>query len=68
MTAGIIAELTGLQALFFPFEAVPVMVGLMMGKVAAPATLRILILLAVTGLIVIAPLQIAWLKILGVMP
>ncbi|WP_072385307.1 SLC13 family permease [Hyphomicrobium sp. CS1BSMeth3] len=68
MTAGIIAELTGLQALFFPFEAVPVMVGLMMGKVAAPSTLRILILLAVTGLIVIAPLQIAWLKILGVMP
>ncbi len=68
LTAGIIAELTGLQALFFPFEAVPVMVGLMMGKVAAPATLRIMILLAVTGLVVIAPLQIAWLKVLGVMP
>lgn len=68
LTAGIIAELTGLQALFFPFEAVPVMVGLMMGKVAASATLRILIPLAIAGLIVIAPLQIAWLKVLGVMP
>jgi len=68
LTAGIIAELTGLQAVFFPFEAVPVMVGLMMGKVAAAATLRVMIVLAVTGLVLIAPLQIAWLKLLGVMP
>jgi hypothetical protein len=68
LTAGIIAELTGLQCLFFPFEAVPVMVGLMMGKVPAPATLKTMILLAVTGLVFIAPLQIAWLKLLGMMP
>jgi hypothetical protein len=44
------------------------MVGLMMGKVAAPATLRGLIPLAISGLLVIVPLQIAWLKILGFMP
>lgn len=67
LTAGVIAELTGLQAVFFPFEAVPVMVGLMMGKVAAYATLRVMIPLAMTGLILIAPLQIAWLRLLGVM-
>jgi di/tricarboxylate transporter len=68
LTAGIMAELTGLQAVFFPFETVPVMVGLMMGKVAASSTLRVLIPLAITGLLLIAPLQIAWLKVLGVMP
>ena len=67
-TAGLIAQLTGLQSLFFAFEAVPVMVGLMMGKVAASSALRLLIVLAITGLIVIAPLQIAWLKLLGAMP
>jgi di/tricarboxylate transporter len=67
-TLGLIAELTGLQAVFFPFEAVPIMVGLMMGKVAAPATLKGMIPLAISGLLVIVPLQIAWLKILGVMP
>lgn len=68
LTAGIIAELTGLQAVFFPFETVPIMVGLMMGKVAVSASLRVLIPLAITGLILIAPLQIAWLKVLGIMP
>ncbi len=68
LTAGIVAELTGLQAVFFPFETVPVMVGLMMAKVAASAALRTLIPLAITGLMVIAPLQIAWLRLLGVMP
>jgi len=68
LTAGIMAELTGLQAVFFPFETVPIMVGLMMGKVPATSTLKVLIALAVTGLFIIAPLQIAWLKLLGVMP
>ena len=68
LTAGIMAELTGLQAVFFPFETVPIMVGLMMGKVPAARTLRVMILLAATGLLIIAPLQIAWLKLLGLMP
>ena len=68
LTAGIIAELTGLQAVFFPFETVPVMVGLMMAKVPAARTLKVLIALAISGLLIIAPLQIAWLELLGIMP
>ena len=68
VTAGLIAELVGLQSVFFTFEAVPIMVGLMMGKVAASAATRLLIPLAITGLAIIAPLQILWLKLLGVMP
>lgn len=68
LKAGVIAVLTGLQALPFPFEAVPVMVGLMMGKVPAASTLRILIPLAILGHLLILPLQIGWLRMLGVMP
>jgi len=68
VTAGLIAELVGLQSVFFAFEAVPIMVGLIMGKVATSAAMRLLIPLAVTGLVIIAPLQILWLKLLGVMP
>ena len=68
VTAGLIAELVGLQSVFFAFEAVPIMVGLMMGKVATSAAMRLLIPLAITGLLIIAPLQIGWLKLLGVMP
>jgi hypothetical protein len=67
LTAGLIAELVGLQSVFFVFEAVPVMVGLMMGKVSTSAAMRLLIPLAITGLAIIAPLQIAWLMVLGVM-
>lgn len=67
MTAGLIAELVGLQSVFFVFEAVPVMIGLMMGKVSTSAAMRLLIPLAITGLAIIAPLQIGWLMMLGVM-
>lgn len=68
VVAGTMAVVTGLQAVFFPFEAVPIMVGLMMGKVAASATIRVLVPLALSGLLLIMPLQIAWLRLLGVMP
>jgi di/tricarboxylate transporter len=68
LVAGLNAMLIGLQSPFFAFEAVPVMVGLMMGKVAASAATRILVPLAITGLLVVAPLQMAWLKLIGVMP
>lgn len=66
--AGLIAMLIGLQSPFFAYEAVPVMVGLMMAKVPASAATRILAPLAITGILVLAPLQIAWLKLLGAMP
>jgi di/tricarboxylate transporter len=68
LPAGLIAELVGLQSVFFTFEAVPIMVGLIMGRVAASAAMRLLIPLALTGLAIVAPLQILWLKLLGVMP
>ncbi len=64
---GLVAEITGLQAVFFHFEAVPIMVGLAMGRVAVPVATRLLVLLALSGLVVILPVQVGWLKLLGVL-
>ncbi len=66
--AGLVAELTGLQALFFHYEAMPIMVGLMMGRVSPAAAVRFLVPLAITGFLVILPLNILWLKLLGYLP
>lgn len=65
---GMIAELTGLQSVFFVYETVPIMVGLIIGRVATASALRLLIPLAISGFIIIVPLQIAWLKLIAAMP
>lgn len=62
---GIIAVMTGLQALFFHYEAAPVMVGLLMGRVGPRAAARLLVPLALTGLVIVLPLEILWLKLIG---
>jgi len=62
---GLIAELTGLQAIFFPFEAVPLMVGFAIARVPAAIALRALVPTAIIGLVVILPLQMAWLVAIG---
>jgi di/tricarboxylate transporter len=66
--AGFIAEMTGLQMIFFPFQTVPIMVGLMMGRVEAKSVLRLLVPLALVSLAVILPLQILWLRRVGALP
>lgn len=65
---GLIAEMTGLQIPLFPYQNVPIMVGLAMGGVAATASLRILLPLAIAGILVLLPLQILWLKLIGQLP
>jgi di/tricarboxylate transporter len=62
---GLIAELTGLQAIFFPFEAVPLMVGFAIARVPAATALRALVPSAVVGLVIILPLQMGWLVAIG---
>lgn len=64
---GSIALLNGLQILFFHYEAAPVLVGLLMGKVSARSALRLLVPLALVGLLVVLPAHILWLKLLGAM-
>ena len=66
--AGLIAEITGLQMIFFPYQTVPIMVGLAMAGVEARSVLRLLVPLALVSLVVILPLQILWLKLIGQLP
>ncbi len=65
---GIIAELTGLQSIFFHFEAVPVMVGLAMGRLPVATATRMLVPFGLTGLLVVLPMMVLWLKLLGALP
>ncbi|MFM9846182.1 MAG: hypothetical protein ACKVP3_03380 [Hyphomicrobiaceae bacterium] len=65
---GLIAELTGLQMVFFPYQTVPIMVGLTMGRVPALSVLRLMIPLAFLSFIIILPAQILWLKLIGYLP
>lgn len=66
--AAFVAEMTGLQMIFFPFQTVPIMVGLTMGGVEARTVLRLLVPLALISLVTILPLQILWLRCLGQLP
>jgi hypothetical protein len=65
---GLIAEMTGLQMVFFPYQTVPIMVGLTMGRVPAASVLRLMIPLALLSFVVILPAQILWLKLIGYLP
>ena len=53
---------------FFPYQTVPIMVGLVMGKVQARSVLRLTIPLALISILVLLPLQIGWLWMIGVVP
>ena len=66
--AGLIAEMTGLQMVFFPYQTVPIMVGLTMGRVPATSVLRLMFPLALLSFIIILPAQIMWLKLIGYLP
>jgi di/tricarboxylate transporter len=66
--AGLVAEMVGLQCLFFHYEAVPIIVGLALGSVTPGVAARLMVPLAATGLVVILPLMLLWLKFLGVVP
>lgn len=65
---GLIAEMTGLQMVFFPYQTVPIMVGLTMGRVPAASVLRLMVPLAILSFIIILPAQILWLKLIGYLP
>jgi di/tricarboxylate transporter len=65
---GLVAEVTGLQAAFFPFQTVPIMVGLMMAKMPTGPAIRLMLPAAITGILIIVPLQIGWLKLIGALP
>jgi di/tricarboxylate transporter len=65
--AGIVAEMVGLQCLFFHYEAVPIIVGIGIGQVSPGTAARLMVPLALTGFVVVLPAAILWLKLLGVL-
>jgi di/tricarboxylate transporter len=68
LKAALAAEMAGLQSLFFHYEAVPIMVGIAIGRVAPLTAMRLMVPLAASGLLIIVPLQILWLRLIGIIP
>jgi hypothetical protein len=60
--------MAGLQSLFFHYEAVPIMVGIAIGRVAPVTAMRLMVPLAASGLLIIVPLQVLWLRVIGIIP
>ena len=64
---GLIAEMVGLQAPLLHYEATPILVGMALARVSTATTTRFLVPLALIGLTVILGLEVAWLRLLGVL-
>lgn len=67
LEAAVHAELAGFSCLIFPYQAVPIMVGLAMSGVRYSQALRITIPIALVSMIVILPLSALWLRIIGLL-
>jgi di/tricarboxylate transporter len=65
---GIMSVAAGLSALFFPYVAAPVVVGLAMGKVSMAAAARFMIFASVLTWLIVIPLNAAWWRWLGALP
>lgn len=62
---GLMAELTGLQTLYFPFEAVPLMVGFAIAGIPTGSAIRLLAPIGIMSLVTIVPLNALWLWAVG---
>ena len=65
---GIMAIAAGMSALFFPYEAAPVMVGLMLGKVSVAAATRFTLLTSALTWLLVIPLNALWWRAIGAIP
>lgn len=67
LEAAVHAELAGFSCLLFPYQAVPIMVGLAMSGVRYSDAMRITIPVALVSMVVILPLCAAWLRMVGLL-
>ncbi|KAB2847611.1 MAG: hypothetical protein F9K44_12980 [Hyphomicrobiaceae bacterium] len=67
LEAAVYAELAGFNCLLFPYQAVPILVGLAISGVRYSEALRITIPVALVSMAVILPLNAAWLRIIGLL-
>lgn len=65
---GVLAVLAGMSALFLPFEAAPVMVGLAVGRVGAGAATPFTLVSSALTCLIVLPLNAVWWRVLGVLP
>ena len=63
-----LAQLNGLSSLVFPYQALPIMVGLAMGGVPVIKVLKFSVILAGIGLVVLTPLNFYYWRALGYIP
>lgn len=64
----VMAIAAGMSAMFFPYIATPIVVGLTMGQVSQRAALPFMVTTALVTCVIIIPLNAAWWWILGVLP
>jgi len=63
-----LAQLNGLSSLVFPYQALPIMVGLAMGGVPMIKVVKFSVILAGIGLFVLTPLNFYYWRALGYIP
>ncbi len=63
-----LAQLNGLSSLLFPYQALPLMVGLAMGGVPMIRVIKFSMILAVIGLALLTPLNFHYWRLLGYIP
>ena len=68
LKAAALAQVNGFSAPFFPYEALPLMVGLAMSGVQAARALWFGIALAAVSLLILTPLNLVWWRFLGYVP
>lgn len=68
LDTAVMAIAAGMSALFFPYVAAPIVVGLMMGQVSQRAALPFMVVTALLTCVLIIPLNAVWWWVIGVLP
>ena len=68
LKTAVLAQVDGLTSVFFPYQALPVLVGLTMGGVPVIKAIRFSVVFAIAGLVLIVPLNFVYWQFLGYIP
>ncbi len=68
LDTAVMAIAPGVSAMFFPYVASPIVVGLAMGQVSQRAALPFMVTLALLTCVVVIPLNALWWWVIGVLP
>ncbi len=68
LETAVMALAPGMSAMFFPYIASPIVVGLAMGRVSQRAAIPFMVILALLTWVLIIPLNGLWWWLIGVLP